>query len=139
MKEKKIKARSAVALAVAAGRLLKGPCAKCGTSERVEGHHEDYDKPLEVIWLCRPHHNELHIERLQEGVDSLGVEAIKMRLVWVCRHCKHEWLAGDVNKPPKQCPNRDCRAMDWNRKKIKEGRPRKGEPGRPKFRKRGKR
>lgn len=71
------------------------------------------------------------------AVKSDGMTPIKTRYAWVCRHCKHEWLAVNVNKPPKQCPNRDCRAADWNRKKIKPGRPRK--PGARKGRNHGQR
>jgi len=26
----------------------------------IHGHHEDYSKPFEVIWLCRFHHKERH-------------------------------------------------------------------------------
>jgi hypothetical protein len=48
---------------------------------------------------------------------------------WKCRHCKHKWPidnpAAITNKElrPKQCPNRKCRAMDWDRPKKLEGRP----------------
>ncbi len=42
------------------GILIKGNCKVCGKNENVEAHHEDYGKPLEVIWLCRIHHRELH-------------------------------------------------------------------------------
>lgn len=45
--------------AVRAGRLLKGVCEVC-KSKKVEAHHEDYAKPLEVKWLCRKHHAEIH-------------------------------------------------------------------------------
>lgn len=35
------------------------PCEVCG-KEKVEGHHEDYSKPLDIIWLCKKHHLEAH-------------------------------------------------------------------------------
>src|SRR3974390_1123490 len=41
------------------GKLIKKPCERCGkvTSQM---HHPDYTKPLEVKWLCRGCHLELH-------------------------------------------------------------------------------
>jgi len=27
---------------------------------RIEAHHENYDKPLDVIWLCKSHHIRHH-------------------------------------------------------------------------------
>lgn len=45
--------------AVLSGKIKKGPCNICG--ERVtQGHHEDYNEPLKVVWLCGIHHRELH-------------------------------------------------------------------------------
>lgn len=41
------------------GKIKKGLCERCGC-EKVEAHHEDYDKPLEVRWLCKKHHREIH-------------------------------------------------------------------------------
>ena len=55
----KIKANIAVHNAIARGKLFKKPCEVCG-KERVEAHHPDYSKRLEVIWLCRKHHVEAH-------------------------------------------------------------------------------
>lgn len=42
--------------ALEAGTIVKKPCQVCGNL-KVEGHHEDYSKPLEVDWLCRKHHD----------------------------------------------------------------------------------
>lgn len=39
------------------------PCEQCGTEERVEMHHKNYDKPLEISWLCRPCHMNLHSKK----------------------------------------------------------------------------
>jgi len=41
------------------GKIKKENCKICG-SPNSQMHHEDYNKPLQVIWLCRKHHLELH-------------------------------------------------------------------------------
>lgn len=51
-------ARRQVKLALLRGDLVKKPCNKCGESKDVHAHHENYKKPLKVIWLCRKHHKE---------------------------------------------------------------------------------
>jgi len=56
----KTSARSKLAFAIKSG-LLKKPkiCEACKKYKRVEGHHRDYSKPLNVIWLCdKCHHLE---------------------------------------------------------------------------------
>jgi hypothetical protein len=40
-------------------RLERKPCEVCGGSF-TEAHHDDYMKPLDVRWLCRRHHLEVH-------------------------------------------------------------------------------
>jgi hypothetical protein len=41
-------------------------CSDCKEEKALQGHHPDYSKPLEVIWLCRKCHDSLHrIERLK--------------------------------------------------------------------------
>lgn len=62
-KEKKY-AHGLVAKAIKSGRLLKKPCEVCG-NPKSNGHHEDYSKPLDVIWLCHTHHVEAH-KRINE-------------------------------------------------------------------------
>ncbi len=46
--------------AIQTGRVVKEPCEVCGTEENIHGHHEDYSKKFDVIWLCREHHLERH-------------------------------------------------------------------------------
>ncbi len=53
------KAQIAVGNAIRDGRLIRGLCFVCG-SEKVEGHHYDYSKPLDVVWVCRQHHCDIH-------------------------------------------------------------------------------
>jgi len=51
----KYKARNATSNAIRDGRLIKGPCVECG-SMFTQAHHEDYSKPLDVIWYCKQCH-----------------------------------------------------------------------------------
>ena len=44
---------------VRVGNTSKPNKCQCG-SLKVEGHHEDYKKPLLVQWLCRSCHSDLH-------------------------------------------------------------------------------
>lgn len=55
----KFDARKEARSAIASGRLTPGPCEVCG-DETVHAHHDDYNKPLSVRWLCRVHHQEHH-------------------------------------------------------------------------------
>lgn len=57
----KAAARSDVSNALKDGRLERQPCEECGTTEQVQAHHEDYSKPLDVRWLCKTHHTEVHL------------------------------------------------------------------------------
>jgi hypothetical protein len=41
------------------GEIKKENCEVCGSSES-EIHHLDYDNALDIKWLCKIHHREIH-------------------------------------------------------------------------------
>lgn len=65
-REEKAQSRSVYGKARASGEITPGPCAVCG-SLKTDGHHFDYLKPLEVVWLCRKHHAAVHRAMDAEG------------------------------------------------------------------------
>ena len=57
----KHKARHKLNNAVRRGKIHKPLyCSSCDSDKHLEAHHTDYSKPLEVLWLCRTCHVELH-------------------------------------------------------------------------------
>jgi ribosomal protein S27AE len=58
---KKYKAHSKVAYEIKAGNLVPESCEECG-DEKTVAHHDDYDRPLKVRWLCQAHHKQWHAE-----------------------------------------------------------------------------
>ena len=46
--------------AIRRGDLSRAPCVICG-NPKSHGHHDNYARPLDVVWLCQPHHVERHI------------------------------------------------------------------------------
>ena len=57
----KYTAQTAVGNAIRDGKLKRQNCCKCG--KKAHAHHEDYSRPLDVIWLCPLHHAEVHREK----------------------------------------------------------------------------
>jgi hypothetical protein len=56
--KEKYDAHRKVGYAIKTGKLVSMPCL-CG-EKKTEAHHEDYNKPLEVLWLCDPCHKRKH-------------------------------------------------------------------------------
>lgn len=43
------------------GRIEKPKeCSMCHEEKKLDGHHDDYSKPLEVTWVCRACHFQIH-------------------------------------------------------------------------------
>ena len=57
-------ARYKVHNAIRSGILKQSPCNNCG-NEKVQAHHENYAKPLEIIWMCAPCHSAKHHNLIQ--------------------------------------------------------------------------
>ncbi len=51
--------------AIKKGFLIPKPCEVC-EKVKVDAHHDDYTKPLDVRWLCRYHHVEHHWNELTQ-------------------------------------------------------------------------
>ena len=54
--------------AIQCRRIFRMACEVCG-KEKSHAHHENYDKPLEVVWLCAVHHSLRHKEMRQQGIE----------------------------------------------------------------------
>lgn len=66
-------ARQFLKRALETGKILRPKACECCLIEakRIEGHHEDYAKPLEVIWLCVKCHKNLHMKEVKGGSKKL--------------------------------------------------------------------
>ena len=66
--KKKRRAKDAIKRAIKSGSITRLPCEIC-SNEKTHAHHDDYDKPLDVRWLCPFHHKQWHIEN-GEGLNA---------------------------------------------------------------------
>lgn len=72
----KLRARRAVSHAIKSGTLVRKPCEVCKAT-KVDGHHDDYKKPLSVRWLCKQHHSDVH-----SGISSTKDKMMSKSLSW---------------------------------------------------------
>lgn len=67
----KYDAHLAVQRAAKAGELENQTCEVSGI-EAVDAHHDQYDEPLKMRWLCRRHHSRLY----QYGEDMFPIRSV---------------------------------------------------------------
>jgi hypothetical protein len=73
----RMKANSQVLRAIRRGDLKRPQyCSKCKKHCRPHGHHDNYNKPLKVVWLCRSCHVSLHVDIAKRE----GTKLIKLPL-----------------------------------------------------------
>ena len=58
--KKKFKANKILNDAVRKGMFKPRECTVCKQEKKLDGHHNDYSKPLDVIWVCRKCHSDIH-------------------------------------------------------------------------------
>jgi len=71
--KKKQHAMSLVYRAVRGGELRRRKtCQMCkSASRKIEGHHQDYNQPLNVVWLCNMCHSRIHAGYYKERLYQL--------------------------------------------------------------------
>jgi len=64
----KFKARQAVRYGLKNGKIVKpNECQVCSSGEELHAHHDDYQKPLQVTWLCVTCHKKVHSKFFNKG------------------------------------------------------------------------
>lgn len=84
-------------------------CSQCERICKVDAHHDDYNKSLEVRWLCRSCHRKIHSHGLQALADGnkawrifQGLIAIEHRAIanrwkdgWAMLNCDENLLSSN--------------------------------------------
>lgn len=93
------RARLLLSSAVESGKVTKHDCLKCG-DKKVEGHHYDYSKPLDVIWLCRKHHAEIH-RKYTGGLGEFVHSAMQRAYKYGVQNTRADWLRSEIERVEK--------------------------------------
>lgn len=74
----KRRARTALRIAMLGGKIVQpAACSGCNEAgKKLEAHHTDYAKPLDVKWLCRSCHTQLHRTNLTTPDYYYGGKAL---------------------------------------------------------------
>ena len=94
-------ARSQLHQALYSGKLKKPTsCSKCKRHfirpNLLHGHHEDYEKPLDVIWLCASCHMSLHHKAADPDLDTALDELVAAQPSGISRRALVRSILGRV-------------------------------------------
>lgn len=70
--KKKDSVRSYLNVYVKRGKIFSPEqCERCNGKEKLHAHHYDYNKPLDVIWVCIPCHKWIHENESDKIIDPV--------------------------------------------------------------------
>lgn len=70
--KKEIRARDKLQYNLDSNKIEKPTrCQICGKETKLQAHHHDYNKPLDVIWVCDRCHKDIHIKLNKEKKKEL--------------------------------------------------------------------
>lgn len=71
----KTRARAVFGKRVQRGTIVRQPCEVCG-DPKSHGHHDDYSKPFDVVWLCSRHHGERHRKLAEAQLEAIQTRPV---------------------------------------------------------------
>ena len=95
------RAYGAVAYAIRTGNLITPSICSCcpATNKRLHAHHEDYNKPLEVVWVCPPCHGEWRMTGTRPAHDKPNIKTKKATRPFAAMEDRYQiWIGGDNYK-----------------------------------------
>lgn len=106
------------------GKLTPQPCRECG-NPITQPHHIDYNKPLEIVWLCRQHHIEHHRKEREAKASKCRrcgrIKPLRTR----CKVCRKKWFTKwrptYTPKPPSHTQREKIRIRAATRYAIRSG------------------
>lgn len=81
--KEKNRAHSSVGYAIKVGKIKKpNRCSHClNKTCELDAHHEDYNNKLDVIWLCRFCHSELHRNTKETTCQNGNIKLLNLKTV----------------------------------------------------------
>lgn len=113
--------------AIAKGLLIRpDKCQECNQSSEfkdgrpsIQAHHDDYNKPLDVRWLCQGCHHKWHQENTPVSFDPsiiVVADTEQSKKIGICEFCGEEF---EKKNSRQACCNRSCaNSLAWKKRKA---------------------